>query len=76
MGEEEVKEDIAPSIALRDRYIPIEDVEEVCGLKVDYVRGLIKEGKIKYTEFMRKGSSSKKRVVHIDPEELMNYLMK
>ena len=62
----------APGELLKERYIPIEDVQEICGISQDDVQRLIDKRIIRYAEFVKPGAY--KRSVHVDPVEILAYL--
>lgn len=70
---ENIKE-VAPAKIIRDRYIPIEDVEDICGITVEECKEMIKRRDIKYAEFTKPGEH--KRSPHVDPEEIRDFLLK
>lgn len=57
---------------LKDRYIPIEEVPNICGISVELCKELIKSNKIRYAEFKKPNEHF--RSVHVDPVEIQAYL--
>lgn len=66
--------DKAPGQLLKERYIPIEDVQEVCGITLEKAQYLIDNKIIRYAEFFKPGAY--KRSIHVDPVEIQAYLDK
>lgn len=57
---------------LKDRYIPIEAVPNLCGITVEMCEQLIKDNKIRYAEFKKPNEHF--RSIHVDPVEIGEYL--
>lgn len=63
-----------PLEILKEKYIPVESVPDVCGVSVDKVNELIESHKLRYAEFKVPGAI--RRTPHINPEDLYAILEK
>lgn len=66
--------EVPPAQLLKDKYIPIEDVQEKCNVTEVLVRSLISQRKLRYAEFVKPGAY--KRTIHINPDDLYKVLEK
>lgn len=66
--------DKLPLELLKEKYIPVSEVPEKCGVSVAKVMNLIHSKKLRYAEFRVEGEY--RRTPHINPEDLFSILDK